>query len=248
MLRPLSVLYNLYALLVFVAIMLLLFPFFLVASWGGPLKGANGMMRICSLWADAWMLLVGMRHRNHYEVPHDPDRAYIFVANHLSYIDAVLLVKSIRQRFRPLGRAETSSLPVFGYIYRKAIVTVDRTDAANRAASVNRLKALVRKGISVFVFPEGTFNMTTAPLASFYDGAFRVAIESGTPIKPVLFLDGFHRMHYGSLLSLTPGKSRAVFLEEISVQGYGPDQVKELKEKVHAIMRQKLIDYNAAWI
>ncbi len=38
------------------------------------------------------------------------------------------------------------------------------------------------------VFPEGTFNMTTEPLKEFYDGAFRVAIETQTPVKPVLFL------------------------------------------------------------
>lgn len=244
---PFLWIYNIYALVVFCLLMLLLFPFFLVASFGGPVQGANWMMRICMLWADCWMPLVLMRHINYYEEPVDQSKPYIFVANHISYFDAVIIVKTIRQNFRPLGKIEISNIPIFGYIYRNAIVTVDRSNAQNRAASVSRLKALLRKKISVFVFPEGTFNMSTAPLKSFYDGAFRIAIETKTPIKPVLFLDGFDRMHYRHPFTLTPGKSRSVFLEEIDVNGYSLENLDELKTKVHALMSRKLIEYGAAW-
>lgn len=246
--RLLLLLYNVYALLVFIAIMLLLFPFFLLASLGGPVTGGNWSIRLCTWWADAWMFLIGMRHRTTFEVQHDPERPYIFVANHLSYIDAVILVKSIRQYFRPLARAETAALPVFGFIYRNATVTVDRSDPANRAASVSRLKALLKEKVSVFVFPEGTFNMGDQPLKSFYDGAFRVALETRTPIKPILFLDGYHRMHYKSIASLTPGISRAVYLQEIPVDGYETHEVSRLRDDVYAIMHEKLIVYRAAWI
>jgi 1-acyl-sn-glycerol-3-phosphate acyltransferase len=41
------------------------------------------------------------------------------------------------------------------------------------------------------MFPEGTFNETNAPLKDFYDGAFRIAIETKTAVKPVLFLDAY---------------------------------------------------------
>ncbi|MFM8709737.1 MAG: lysophospholipid acyltransferase family protein [Sphingomonadales bacterium] len=240
-------LYNMYALVTFVVVMLLLFPIFLLVSLAGPVTGGNGAIRLCRWWADAWMALIGIRHRTSFEVPHDRTRPYIFVANHISFIDAVILVKSIRQYFRPLARAESASLPVFGFIYRNACVTVDRSDPDSRAASVARLKSLLRKKISVFVFPEGTFNMGEQPLKSFYDGAFRVALETGTPIKPILFLDGYDRMHYSRLASLTPGRSRAVYLEEISIEGYGVDEVARLRDDVHAIMHQKLIAYGAGW-
>jgi 1-acyl-sn-glycerol-3-phosphate acyltransferase len=246
--RPLLLLYNIYALLVFVALMLLLFPFFLAVSWRGPVTGGNWSIRICKWWADAWMLLIGMRQHTIFEVQHDPGRPYIFVANHLSFIDAVILVKSIPQHFRPLARAETASLPVFGFIYRNATVTVDRSDPTNRAASISRLKALLRKKISVFVFPEGTFNMSDQPLKSFYDGAFRVALETRTPIKPILFLNAFDRMHYRSVASLTPGPSRVVYLQEISVEGYGATEVSRLRDDVYALMHEKLIAYRAPWI
>ena len=176
------------------------------------------------------------------------DQSYIFVINHISYLDAAVIVKTFRRPVRPLGKVELSKVPVFGFIYRKAIVTVDRSSPENRARSVEILKSILRKGISIVVFPEGTFNMTNEPLKNFYDGAFRVAVESGTPIKPVLFLDTYDRMHHRSLFSLTPGKCRAVFLEEITTEGLTFDDVVALREMVYASIEKKLIEYKASWI
>lgn len=201
------------------------------------------MMRLCMLWADLWFFLIGMPHRRIFEAPLDKQRSYIFVSNHISYLDAAIIPKAIRQPVRPLGKVEMSRIPVFGFIYRNAIVTVDRSSAANRAKSVRILTSLIHKGISVLVFPEGTFNMTTDPLKDFYDGAFRVAIETQTPVKPVLFLDAYRRMPYESLLSMSPGLSRILYLTEIPVEGMTVADVQLLKEKVYRIMEEKLIEY-----
>ena len=97
------------------------------------------------------------------------------------------------------------------------------------------------------VFPEGTFNMTTQPLKEFYDGAFRVAIETQTPIKPVLFLDAYRRMPYESLFLMSPGRSRILYLDEIPVAGYTLADTEKLKDEVYAIMEKKLIEYDGAW-
>lgn len=204
-------------------------------------------MRLCMLWADLWFPLIFIWHSKKYEVPHDKSKAYIFVTNHISYIDAAIIPKAYRQPIRPLGKIETSKVPVFGFIYKNAIVTVDRSSAEHRANSVRVLKSLIKKGISVLVFPEGTFNMTTKPLKEFYDGAFRVAIETQTPIKPVLFLDAYKRMPYESLFLMTPGQSRIVYLDEIPVSGYSLNDISMLKEKVYNIMEEKLVEYDAAW-
>ena len=204
-------------------------------------------MRLCMLWADIWFPLIFIRHKKIYETPHDKKKSYIFLSNHISYLDAAILVKAYRQPFRPLGKVEMTKVPVFGFIYRNAIVTVDRSSAANRAHSVRILKSVISKGISVMVFPEGTFNMTTEPLKEFYDGAFRVAIETQTPVKPVLFLDAYRRMPYESLFLMTPGISRIVYLNEIPVTGYTTADVEKLKQEVYTVMEKKLIEYNAAW-
>jgi 1-acyl-sn-glycerol-3-phosphate acyltransferase len=98
------------------------------------------------------------------------------------------------------------------------------------------------------VFPEGTFNTTHQPLKDFYDGAFKVAIESNTAVKPVLFLDGYDRMPFEKLFSLNPGISRSVFLEEISTDGLTVEDVPLLRQKVYGLMERKLKEYNASWI
>ena len=141
-----------------------------------------------------------------------------------------------------------NSIPIFGFLYRCAAVMVERGDPEKRAKSVEQLKSVLRKGISIVIAPEGTFNMTHKPLKEFYDGAFKIAIETQTPIKPVLFLDAYDRMGYESIFSITPGRSRSVYLEEIPVDGLTLDDVDFLREKVYAIMEEKLVAYKGSWI
>lgn len=247
LLTPLKFIYSVYALITFVAIMLLIFPFVIISSFFGRIKGGNMVMRCCMVWADIWFLVIFIWHKKIFEVRHDKKRPYIFVTNHISYLDSAMIPKAYRQPIRPLGKVEMSKVPVFGFIYRNAIVTVDRSSTSNRANSVRLLKSIISKGISVLVFPEGTFNMGTTPLKEFYDGAFRLAIETQTPIKPVLYLDAYRRMPYESLFKMTPGRSRILYLEEISVTGYSIDNLDKLKEEVYAIMEKKLIEYDGGW-
>jgi 1-acyl-sn-glycerol-3-phosphate acyltransferase len=229
--------------------MLLVFPLVIVASFFGKIRGGNFIYRICQIWADVFLLLCGIIHRNSYEVPHDRNRQYVFVFNHISYLDIPVIFKTIRnQHFRILGKAELAKVPVFGFLYRNAVVLVERTSAEKRAKSIRQLKSVINKGISVVIAPEGTFNTTHLPLKEFFDGAFKVAIETQTPIKPVLFLDTYDMLSYKNIFSLTPGRSRSVYLEEVSVEGMTIKDVKPLKEKVYKLMEDKLIQYKVSWI
>ncbi len=159
------------------------------------------ILGLCRLWGDIWFPLIFIRIKRIFESPHDKTKPYIFVSNHISNLDAAFLVMAYRQPLRPLGKVEMSKVPVFGFIYKNAIVTVDRGSATDRMKSLRILKSVISKGISVLVFPEGTFNMTNEPVKDFYDGAFRIAIEMQTPVKPVLFLDTYDRMRYGQFFS-----------------------------------------------
>lgn len=246
--KPLHWLYLIYAFALFVAMLILLFPLVLLASAFGKIRGGNMIYRICMHWADAWFFLIGIWHLNRYESPHDKKRQYIFVANHISYLDGPVLVKTLRQPIRALGKIEMDKIPLFGFIYSYAVVKVDRSDAEHRAKSIRNLKSVLNKGISIIIFPEGTFNMTREPLLPFYDGAFRIAIETQTPIKPILFLDAYDRMHYRSVFSLNPGRSRSVFLAEIPVDGLTLDDMAALKHQVRDVMEEKLRSLGASWI
>lgn len=242
-LKPLQLLYCVYALLLFVLIMLLVFPFVLLALLFGKITGGNLIYKLCMCWARTWYFLIGISHQEIYEYPHDSTRQYIFVANHISYMDIPPLVLIAHQPIRILGKYEMVKIPVFGWIYRAAVVLVNRKNAATRSRSVRALKSALKQGISIFIFPEGTFNISPAPLKDFFDGAFRIAIETETPIKPVLLVDTLERLHFNSIFSLTPGKSRVVFLDEIPVTGLSLRDIPYLKEKVHRIMDAGLRRY-----
>jgi 1-acyl-sn-glycerol-3-phosphate acyltransferase len=235
--------YNLYASVLFLAGLIIVFIVALPAAALGALRGGNIIYRICTVWADAWFALVGIRHRNLGHLPEEGG-TYVFVSNHSSWLDAALVPKVFRRPLRPLAKADTARVPLFGFIYRRAAVVVDRSSPEARRRSVARLKAVLRKGVSILVFPEGTFNETPEPLGPFYDGAFRIAIETETPIKPVLLLDARGRMPYGKYFPLNPGRSRAVFLEAIPVEGLSADDVPMLREKVRERMLAALHEWH----
>ncbi len=246
---PFRVVFSVYGFVLFIAVMMLLFLFVVIASFFGKIRGGNLIYKICQLWADIMMVIWGIHHRNVFEESHDRTRQYVFVFNHISYMDIPIIMKAIRQQhFRILGKSDMAKIPLFGFLYRNAVVMVDRSSAEKRAASVQKLKSVICKGISVVIAPEGTFNMTGKPLKDFYDGAFKIAIETQTPIKPILFLDTYDRLNYKSALSLNSGRSRAVYLEEINVAGLTNKDVTMLKEKVFRLMEEKLIAYNASWV
>jgi 1-acyl-sn-glycerol-3-phosphate acyltransferase len=232
-------LYSCYALLVFIVLMLLALPIVLLLAPFG-LKGGNAIYFICKCWACSWYFFTGIQHQEIYETPHNYHKQYIFTANHASYLDIPPVVRSIHQPVRVLGKKEMVHYPVFGWIYRTAVIVVDRSSAIKRAQSLRALKAALAKGISIFIFPEGTFNLTQEPLKFFYDGAFKLALETQTPIKPLLFIDSIDRLHHSSIFSLTPGKNRVVFLTEISPKGH---TLASLKETVFLHMEQGLRSY-----
>lgn len=229
--------------------MLVIVPLVVIASFFGKVKGGNFIYELCKIWADAWLLLLGIHHINIFESKHDSTKQYVFVTNHISYMDIPVIMKAVpKQKFRVLGKSELGSIPIFGFIFKKAAVSVDRKSPAHRANSLLVLKSIINKGISVFIFPEGTFNETHQPLKEFYNGAFKIAIETQTPIKPILFLDAYDRLNYKSIFSLTPGRSRAVYLDETSTQDLTMEDVDALKQKIFKQMEDALIKYKASWI
>ena len=235
--------YSIYCLISFIAVMLCIFPFVLLSLPFGKVKGGNMIYRLCTIWGRTWYLLIGMVHGEIYEAPHNRKKQYIFVANHISYMDIPPIVTGVHQPIRALGKAEMVHVPIFGWIYRAAVILVDRSNATARARSIRALKAVLNRGISIFIFPEGTFNYSKKPLKHFYDGAFRIAIETQTPIKPLLFIDTLKRMHHRSLFELTPGLNRVVYLEEVPVAGLTKEDLPALKQRVYDMMEQGLKRY-----
>ncbi len=241
--------FSIYGFAVFLTWMFILLPVFIYAFLQEPVKGGNLVYAISRFWADAFFFMTGIRYINVENIAYDNHQEYIFVSNHISYLDIPMMMKVARdQKIRILGKAEMTKIPVFGAIYKRGAVSVDRSNPKARSKSLQELIAFVQKKISVFICPEGTFNTTHRPLKSFYDGAFRIAIETQKPILPILFLDTYDRLNYKSIFSLNPGKCRSVYLSATNTNGLTLEELPFLKEKVFKQMEEALLQYRASWI
>lgn len=241
--------FSIYGMIIFLGLMFILLPLFIWAFFHKPVKAGNLVYNISRFWADAFFFMLAIRHWNIYEEAHDKNAEYIFVSNHISYLDIPMMMKVVRgQHLRILGKAEMTKIPIFGSIYKRGTVSVNRESPEARAKSVKELVGFIHQKISVFICPEGTFNMTHHPLKSFYDGAFKIAIETQKPIRPILFLDTYERLNYKSIFSLNPGECRAVYLSQALTEGLTIKDMSDLKEKIYKQMEEGLIRYGAKWI
>jgi 1-acyl-sn-glycerol-3-phosphate acyltransferase len=135
--KPVWWLYCIYALLLFITGMFCVLPFVILFSLQDEKRGGDRIYKACRYWDSAWLTLVGIRHTNTFESTPDPGRQYVFVANHISYLDIPIILQAIRRNsFRILGKAEMTKFPIFGYIYSRAVVLVDRTTNISRSRSV----------------------------------------------------------------------------------------------------------------
>ncbi len=236
--RILQPFYMLFALVTFTISLLITFPFFIIIGYKDSGKARSIIWLIVHNWAKGWMWFVGMGVKVSGHFPRG--QKFVIVANHISYIDAINLYASIPDYFRTLAKKEMVRVPIFGFVYKQVAILVDRSSPESRAKSMRLMWRQIKRECCIAVFPEGTFNQTEETMKSFYDGAFRLAIQAQTPILPLLFPDTVHRWHFSGWWKLWPGKNRAIFLEPISVEGMTLENVVELRERVKEIMSEAL--------
>ena len=112
-----------------------------------------------------------------------PGRSYVFVSNHQSIYDFPVLITSIPFQLRILAKASLGAFPVLGWHLRyTGHLLVDRTRAGR--ATLNQVAAMIRRGHSLIVFPEGT-RSRDGRVGPFKRGLFLLAIDAGVPVVPV---------------------------------------------------------------
>lgn len=213
----------------------------------GRYRGWNRNYRIFAWVFKIGNLALGIRTTLQYEAYHDAKKNYVFILNHTSYYDIPNLLLAINQPIRVLGKTGPNKLPLFGYYYKKSTIMVNRISAESRLSSLQKLKHYLRAGVSIVVFPEGTFNQTNKPLKEFYNGAFSLAIETQTNIKPILMLNSSSILP-SSGLGLSNGQNIIIYLPEISVQNLTTADTTRLKQYTYSIMESALQRYNAAHV
>jgi 1-acyl-sn-glycerol-3-phosphate acyltransferase len=117
----------------------------------------------------------------------------MFVSNHTSYADILMLIAALGTDFHFVAKSEVESMPLFGTFLRKlGHFAFNREDSRARLQQADEIEQALRRGESVFVFPEGTF--TAQPgVRPFQLGAFKAAIAAQRQVVPVA-LDGTRRL------------------------------------------------------
>ena len=234
--------YTAYVAITFLVSILTAFPFFLLISLGNNTTSRKMIYYIIRYWSQWWLWIIGMPAKGRGRRP--SDERYIYVANHISYLDVLVLFPAIPGYFRPLGKKEISKIPVVGFIYKQIVIMVDRSDLHSRARSLRLLWRVLHKEGNIIIFPEGTFNETGDKLKFFYDGAFRLAINTQTKILPMVFPDTVYRWHYSGWWKFWPGINRYIYLDPIDVAGMTMTDLPVLKERVFRAMEEELKKYS----
>lgn len=158
------------------------------------------------------------------------DEPGVIVANHESDAD-VFFAACLPWDTKFLSKDSLYNLPFLGWAMRlTGDVGVVRGDKESGAAAVEACRVWLLRGVSVVIFPEGT-RSRTSELLPFYEGAFRLAIETGRPVQPVAIAGTRRAMAPGSLL-LRPARAEARILDPVPVAGLTEADVPALTLRV----------------
>lgn len=115
-------------------------------------------------------------------------RPCIYIGNHQSAYDVPVLAELHTPHAVVIGKKELSRIPLFGWLYRiTGNLLIDRSNRANAVGRLREAEVAIReRGVSVWIFPEGTRGSTPGALLPFKKGAFYMAIATGAPLVPVV--------------------------------------------------------------
>lgn len=231
--------YMVYALLVFAILTITLSPFAIIPLFIDE-KYGSFTYKIFWFWAIIFFKTVGISYKIEGKKEIDKNKSYIFVSNHGSYLDAPIVAASIPIQFRTLGKIELTRIPLLGIVLKKACVIVDRSNTESRKKSVEEMIEILKLGISILVFPEGTQNRTGKILAPFFKGAFRIALETNRPIMPMVII-GANKLLPPSSTRIRPGKIKIIFGKEITPEEYSGKSIELLKMMVFERMKDMIL-------
>lgn len=216
---------------------IVLFPLLLVSilkeSW------YPYFFKLARVWAKFILTGMGFVWRIEREQTPETNKSYMFVANHTSMADIMLMLVSVKNPFVFVGKKELAKIPLFGFFYKRTCILVDRNSEKSRKAVFLRAQRRLKQGLSICIFPEGGVPEEHIVLDTFKDGAFRLAINHQTPIVPMTFLDNKKRLSY-TFFSGGPGKMRVKIHPFIETKGLTIQDTKQVNEKTRKLILKTL--------
>jgi len=178
------------------------------------------LYRICMWGASAGVRLAGVRVEVVGREKLDGNRAYIFMANHVSNIDPPLMLPLIPTRTSVMVKKELFRYPLLGKVMRIGeLVPVDRGNREAGISAVHRATAVVQRGINMTIYVEGHRSFD-GKLLPFKKGPFYLAMECGIPVVPIS-ISGTHYVMPKGRFAIKPGTVRLIFHDPISPADFG---------------------------
>lgn len=195
--------------------------------------------KLARFWAKFILIGMGFNIKIQREQVPEPKKSYMFVANHTSMTDIMLMLVAVKNPFVFVGKKELAKIPLFGFFYKRTSILVDRSNPKSRQAVYLRVQKRLKQGLSICIFPEGGVPDESVILDEFKDGAFRMAINHEIPIVPLTFADNKKRFSY-TFFSGGPGQMRVKIHRFIKTEGLKIKDTKLLKESVHDMIFSEL--------
>jgi 1-acyl-sn-glycerol-3-phosphate acyltransferase len=232
--RIFSVLVTAWGGFVFLFSMLFIIPpLWMTDSWPEP-RRTDILIRLARGWMAVFFFFSGIRLTIRGRERFAPGENYIVVSNHSSMMDVPITSPGIPGANKTIAKVEMARIPVFGIIYRRGSVLVDRRSDQSRRESYVRMREVLAAGMHMCIYPEGTRNKTGKPLKEFQDGAFRLAHDTGKPIMPAVIFGTAKMLPSDRSWAFRPGRLEMHFLEPIAVTP--SDSPQTLKEKTFRVM------------
>jgi len=235
----LQFLYRIWFYVLIAIAIFLLFPVLVVSI--SKEKWYPFFFKIARIWAKIILFGMGFIVKRTELQPLEKKKSYVFIANHSSMIDIMLMFCIIKDNpFVFVGKKELAKIPIFGFFYKRTCILVDRSDPKSRKEVFVKAQKRLNNGLSLCIFPEGGVpNDSSIVLDNFKDGAFRLAIDYQISIVPICFYDNKKHFPYDSFKG-SPGKLRTKILPFVQTIGATQENKQEIKETCRKIMYQNL--------
>lgn len=195
--------------------------------------------RLAKIWGRFILVGMGFSRKVSIETSLNPKSSYMFVPNHVSMIDIMLILSVIDHPFVFVGKEELAKIPVFGTLYKRACILVNRNDKNSRKAVYKKVQKRLNSGLSICIFPEAGVPEEHIVLDRFKDGAFKIAIDHEIPIVPISMPDNKKRFSF-TFYSGGPGKIRIKIHAPIETKTLSFKDTRALNSEVRAIILKAL--------
>ncbi|MGK0386559.1 MAG: 1-acyl-sn-glycerol-3-phosphate acyltransferase [Patiriisocius sp.] len=235
---PFIILYRIWFYILLAIPILAMFPFLLIST----LKQTwyPTFFKLSRVWAAFILYGMGLIPKIKRETIYQKKESYMFVSNHTSMTDIMLMLYVTQNPFVFVGKKELGKIPLFGFFYKRTCILVDRNNPKSRREVFESAQRRLSQGLSICIFPEGGVpEDTRVILDTFKDGAFRLAIEHQIPIAPIVFHDNKKHFSY-DFFSGSPGRLRVKTLPLIPTKGEPLDNKRAINEITRNVILQEL--------